>query len=145
MLSNSITEDVVAFTVPHLTPPSVNHYKTPTMYTGKDGLAHHGFKLTPEAKAFKDAVAIFARGRSVAPLTNGERDKVRYSVRINVVLGPQMRLDCDNSAKVGLDALQDAGVIHSDAKVIECILTIDRKHRSNPRTEFCVSRMENNG
>ena len=52
------------------------------------------------------------------------------------------RLDCDNAAKVALDALQAAGVLHSDAKVSECGLTIERGDRSNPRTEFFVTRME---
>lgn len=135
-------EDVVCFTVPYLCPPSTNHYKTPTMYTGKDGYANRGFKVTPEAKAFKDAVAIFARGRTVAPATERERKTVRYRVGVHVVLGARARLDCDNSAKVAIDALQAAGVLHSDAKVVECALTIDRTDRSNPRTEFFVSRME---
>jgi len=141
-MSTTHIEDVVCFTVPHLCPPTVNHYKKPTMYTGKDGYAHRGFKVTPEAEAFKDAVAIFARGRTVAPATERERKSVRYRVGVHVVLGPRARMDCDNSSKVALDALQNAGVIHSDAKVIECVLTIDRDDRENPRTEFFVTRME---
>ena len=112
------------------------------MYTGRDGYAHRGFKVMPEAKAFKDAVAIFARGRTVAPATKKERDQVSYRLGVHVVLGPRARMDCDNSAKVAIDALQAAGVIHSDAKVIECALTIERNDRANPRTEFFVSRME---
>lgn len=135
-------EDVVCFTVPYLCPPSGNHYKTPTMYTGKDGFAHRGFKVTPEAKAFKDAVAIFSRGRTISPATERERQNVRYRVGVHVVLGSRARMDCDNSAKVAVDALQAAGVIHSDAKVVECVLTIDRNDRANPRTEFFVTRME---
>ena len=142
MIQSSQIEDVVCFTVPYLTPPSGNHYKKPTMYTGRDGYAHRGFKVTPEAKAYKDAVAIFARGRTVAPATKKERDQVRYRIGVHVVLGPRGRLDCDNSAKVAVDALQAAGVIHSDAKVLECVLTIDRDDRQNPRTEFFVTRME---
>ena len=74
-------EEVVAFTVPYLVPPSVNHAYAPTMYTGKDGYCHRGRKLTPEAKAFKAAVAIFARGRTVAPPTDKERRKVKYAVQ----------------------------------------------------------------
>ena len=135
-------ESVVCFTVPHLVPPSGNHYKSPTMYTGKDGYAHRGFKVTAEAKAYKDAVAIFARGRTVAPATARERKAVKYRVGVHVVLGARARLDCDNSAKVALDALQAAGVIHSDANVLECVLSIDRDDRENPRTEFFVSRLE---
>jgi Holliday junction resolvase RusA-like endonuclease len=142
MIMSTHIEDVVCFTVPYLTPPSGNHYKTPTMYTGKDGYSHRGFKVTPEAKAYKDAVAIFARGRTVAPATERERKNVRYRVGVHVVLGPKARLDCDNAAKVAVDALQGAGVLHSDAKVVECVLTIDRTDRGNPRTEFFVTRME---
>jgi Holliday junction resolvase RusA-like endonuclease len=143
MILSTTIEDVVCFTVPYLTPPTANHYKTPTMYTGKDGYAHQGFKVTPEAKAFKDAVAIFARNRTVAPATDRERKNVRYRVGVHVVLGPGARMDCDNSSKVALDALQAARVIHSDAKVVECVLTIDRNDRLHPRTEFFVTRMEN--
>ena len=141
-MSTTDIENVVCFTVPYLTPPSGNHYKKPTMYTGKDGYSHRGFKVTPEAKAFKDAVCIFARGRTVAPLTAKERKSVRYRVGVHVVLGAGARMDCDNSAKVAIDALQWAGVLHSDAKVVECALTIDRDDRQNPRTEFFVTRME---
>jgi Holliday junction resolvase RusA-like endonuclease len=135
-------EDVVCFTVPYLCPPSGNHYKEPTMYTGKDGYAHRGFKVMPEAKAFKDAVAIFSRGRTVAPATERERQNVRYRIGVYVVLGHRARMDCDNSAKVAIDALQAAGVIHSDSKVSECVLTIERNDRANPRTEFFITRME---
>lgn len=142
ILSRTDIEDVVCFTVPYLTPPSGNHYKKPTTYTGKDGYSHRGFKVTPETKAFKDAVAIFSRGRTVAPATEKERKSVRYRVGVHVVLGARARMDCDNSAKVAVDALQAAGVLHSDAKVVECVLTIDRTDRENPRTEFFVTRME---
>ena len=71
-MSREEIEEVVAFTVP-LVPPSVNHAYAPTMYTGRDGYGHRGRKLTKEAKAFKAAVAIFARGRTVAPATDKER------------------------------------------------------------------------
>jgi Holliday junction resolvase RusA-like endonuclease len=141
------TQDIeveVAFTVPYLTPPSANHYKEPCMYLGKDGYMHHGQRISTKTKVFKDAVAIFARGRTVAPATQREREMVRYQVKVHVVLGTRGRMDCDNSAKVAVDALQAAGVLHSDAKVIECVLTIDREDRSNPRTEFFVTRMKEN-
>jgi Holliday junction resolvase RusA-like endonuclease len=135
-------EDAVTFTVPHLTPPSVNHYKKPTTYIGRDGFMHHGYKLTQEAKAFKDAVAIFARGRTVAPLTNRERSKVKYRVEVHVYLGPRQRLDADNCGKLLCDALENAGVIHSDA-FIEDFRVLPHKHdRVNPKTVFTVSRME---
>jgi hypothetical protein len=72
-------ESCVSFTVP-LIPPSGNHYKKPCKYIGRDGFLHLGFKLTKETKAYYDAVAIFARGRTVAPYTDAERRKVRYAV-----------------------------------------------------------------
>ena len=142
LLSNQIIEEVVTFTVPHLTPPSVNHYKKPTKYIGKDGNLHNGYKLTGEAKAYKDAVAIFARGRTVAPLTNSERRKVKYRVEVHVYLGPRQRLDADNCGKLLCDALENAGVIHSDAFVEDFRVRPHKDERDNPRTEFVVSRME---
>lgn len=139
-LSSGIIEDCICFTVPHLTPPSVNHYKQPTKYLGKDGNLHSGFKLTAQAKAFKDAVAIFARGRTVAPLTNSERRKVRYCVHVDVYLGHNQRLDADNCGKLLCDSLQNAGVIHSDAFVGDFHVFIHKTDRQTPRTEFTVSR-----
>ena len=135
-------ENVVSFTVPYLTPPSVNHHTRPCKYVGRDGLLHTGRKLTPEAKAFKLAVAIFARGRTVAPVTNSERSKVRYSVIADVYLGKAQRLDADNCGKLLLDGLQDAGVIHSDAFVEDFRVRPHKDDRENPRTEFIVSRIE---
>ena len=138
----STIEDLVAFTVPYLTPPSVNHYTKPCKYIGKDGYLHTGRKLTAEAKAFKDAVAIFARGRTVAPLSNSERRKVKYRVEVHVYLGPLQRLDADNCGKLLCDSLEDAGVIHSDAFVGDFRVRPHKDDRQNPRTEFTVSRME---
>lgn len=135
-------EDVVSFTVLGLTPPSVNHMKVPCVYRGRDGRTRKGMKLTPEAKAFKLAVAIFARGRTVAPATSKERSNVRYSVIIDVYLGPNQRLDSDNGNKLCLDGLQEAGVIHSDAFVGYQLTRPHKDQRDNPRTEFIVSRME---
>ena len=136
-------EEVVTFTVPYLTPPTANHYKKPCLYTGKDGFLHRGFKRGPEADAFYDAVAIFARGRTVSPQSDGERRRVRYGVRIDVYLGPHARMDFDNAWKCGLDALKNAGVIHSDANVdgeeSKCVLHKDQ--RDNPRTEYTVRRV----
>jgi Holliday junction resolvase RusA-like endonuclease len=135
-------EEIVAFTVPWLTPPSTNHYTRTCYYTGKDGQAHKGKKLTPEARAFKDAVALFARGRTVAPVKNSERRKVRYEVRMDIYLGPNQRLDADNAGKVGIDALVNCGVIHSDAYVAPFIVTTHKDDRTNPRTEYLVTRLE---
>lgn len=134
-------EKLVEFTVPYLTPPSTNHYTKPSMYTGKDGFAHRGKKLTKEAKAYKDAVAIFARGRTVAPNTDAERRRVQYHVEVRVYLGYKQRLDSDNSLKVAIDALVSAGVLHSDAHVTESKAVIVKDERENPRTHFIVERM----
>ena len=133
-------EELIAFSVP-LTAPSVNHLYKPIKYKGKDGFLHSGRKLSGEAKAFKDAVTIFARGRTVAPADPKERKLARYRVKIHTVLGPGARMDCDNAAKLCCDALQWCGVIDSDAKVIDCGLTIDRADRENERTEFIVERI----
>jgi hypothetical protein len=133
-------EEVVAFTVPYLCPPSVNHAYLPTMYTGKDGYGHRGRKLSKEAKAYYDAVAIFARRRTVAPATDAERRKVQYAVTVDVYLGPNQRLDADNGGKCAVDALVKAGVIHSDAFVAPFTINPHRDDRSNPRTEYLVTR-----
>jgi crossover junction endodeoxyribonuclease RusA len=117
--------DPIAFTVP-LVPPSVNHYVKHT----RDG-RHY---VTNEAKSFKSAVRLFSRGRVVTAK--------KYEVEFTVYLGFKQRGDTDNFAKMVLDSLKDAGVIHSDAAVKRCIASVDRD-RKNPRTEikvkeFCV-------
>jgi len=140
---NREPEKLVEFTVPYLTPPSTNHYTKPCMYTGKDGFSHRGKKLTKEAKAYKDAVAIFARGCTVAPITDVERRRVQYRVEVRVYLGHKQRLDSDNSLKVAIDALVYAGVLHSDAYVTESKAVIVKNERHDPRTHFIVERMEN--
>lgn len=135
-------EKLITFTVPYLTPPSTNHYTKPCMYKGKDGFVHRGKKLTKEAKAYKDAVAIFARGRTVAPTTDGDRRRVKYRVAVIVYLGYKQRLDSDNSLKVAIDSLTYAGVIHSDAYVMESKATIVKDERHDPRTHFTIERMD---
>jgi len=132
-------EDEVSFTVP-LTPPSVNHAYRPVMYTGKDGYAHRGRKLSKEATAYKHAVAIFARGRTVAPETDKERRTVRYSVELRIYLGRNQRLDADNAGKLAIDALVYAGVIHADHKVGFHVHPPERDW-DNPRTEYIVRRL----
>lgn len=99
-----------------LTAPSGNHYKKPRVF-GK-GISWY---LTPEAQAFKSAVAAIAKGRTISPDSPKARAKVKYRVTVLVVLGKKQRQDADNGLKVGLDALKDAGVIHSDARVQEAI------------------------
>jgi Holliday junction resolvase RusA-like endonuclease len=109
------------FTVP-LVPPSVNHY---VKHTRKG--RHY---VTAEARAFKEAVAIFARGNSVAAET--------YAVGIGIFLGKRMRGDLDNFLKVTLDALVSARVIHSDAAITSLSISKARDAQ-NPRTEIEVT------
>lgn len=132
------SEEIIAFTVPYLVPPSGNHYKEPVRYIGRNGYLRMGFKITAEARAYYDAVAIFARGRTVA------EPKARYSVRIDVYLGPRQRGDFDNFWKCGADALVKCGVIHSDAAIDgeESKCVVHRDERGNPRTEYLVTRLE---
>lgn len=139
---SSEIEKTVSFTVPYLTPPSVNHYKESCYYKGRDGLSHKGFKRGDQANAFRDAVAIFAQGRTVAPESAKERKKTRYTVEITIVLGANSRLDADNGMKVALDALQAARVIHNDAYVSEVKAIILKNDRGNPKTHFVVTRTE---
>jgi Holliday junction resolvase RusA-like endonuclease len=135
-------EQSISFTVPYLVPVSVNHYKVPTVYRLRDGTTRKGMKLTAEAKAFKAAVAIFARGRTVAPILNSERRKVQYGVTVDIYLGPNQRLDADNGGKLVLDGLEEAGVIHSDAFVSQFTVNPHKDDRLHPRTEFFVTRLE---
>ncbi len=139
-------EQTVSFTVPYLIPPSVNHHLKSCYYVDIYGGLHKGKKLTPEAKAYREAVAIFAQGRTVAPEADKERKKTRYSVRIDVYLGPKQRGDFDNFWKSGLDALVRCRLIHTDAAVdgesSRCV--VHRDDRDNPRTEYVVTRMEPN-
>ena len=104
-----------------LLPVSVNHYVRHTR-SGR----HY---LTKEAKAFKNAVAIIARRKKV--------DAQSYHVDVHLYLGHGQRGDVDNFNKLVLDALVDAGVIHSDAAVSE-LFTFKYRDRGNPRTEISV-------
>lgn len=135
-------EDIIVFTVP-LAPPSVNHLWLDTVYTGKDGFSHRGRKLSKDARAFKEAVAIFAQGRTVTPATDAERRKVLYRVEVHVYYGPKMRGDPDNFGKILLDSLQYAGVCHSDANVdFRVVPHKDERHNpENPRVQFIIERM----
>jgi Holliday junction resolvase RusA-like endonuclease len=138
---NSEVPACVAFTVPYLTPPSVNHYKKPTRRRNRLGNLVLGFRLTKTAIAFKDAVAIFARGATVAPVSDRDRAKVKYGIHAKVYLGKRQRLDNDNAGKVLYDALQYAGVIHSDAFVADGRIEIFKDDRENPRTEITARRL----
>lgn len=112
------------FTVP-LTPPSVNRYVRHTR-KGK----HY---VSAEAVKFKEAVAIFARGRKVVAQS--------YELTIHIFYGKGERGDLDNRAKCVQDGLEDAGVIHSDSAVISLSM---KKHRDplNPRTEIKIKGLE---
>jgi crossover junction endodeoxyribonuclease RusA len=106
-----------------LTPPSTNHYVKHT----RNG-RHY---VTKEAAAFKNAVALFARGE----LVEGKQ----FSVSSRIYLGKGERLDADNSQKCLIDSLQEAGVFghKSDASVKELHVYIERD-ADNPRTEVEV-------
>jgi crossover junction endodeoxyribonuclease RusA len=84
-----------------LLPPTVNHYVKHTR-TGR----HY---VTGEAKAFKEAIALASRGRTL--------EFKYYTVAIGIGLGPGEKGDIDNFAKVCLDGLRDALVITTDARV----------------------------
>lgn len=108
------------FTVP-LVPPSVNSY---VRHTRKG--RHY---VSKEAKAFKEAVAIFGRGQTIRAES--------YEVRLSIYLGRNGRGDADNFGKVCLDGLVEGGIIRSDADVDR--LTIEKfRDRENPRTEIEV-------
>ena len=119
-MSDSPTKSV-SFTVP-LVPPSVNHYKKPR---GRG----YGYYVTEEAKAFKQAVALFAKRRKV--------EAKYYELEAHIYLGHGQRGDGDNFWKVVADGLVEAGVIRSDAAVTDWILR-KRRDRKAPRTEICV-------
>lgn len=121
---------IVEFTIP-LVPPSVNNYVRHTR-RGR----HY---VTAEGIAFKKAVAIFARGQSVAPARESERRRVAYRLEAWVYLGKGARGDGDNFWKCIADGLTEAGVIHSDAAVSEWLLY--KWRGENPRTEVRVTRL----
>jgi crossover junction endodeoxyribonuclease RusA len=110
-------------TVP-LVPPSVNAYVRHTR-TGR----HY---ITKAAKAYKQAVAIFAAGRSVA----GDM----YCLDVCVYLAKGQRGDGDNMFKCVADGLVEAGVIHSDAAIKVWGMKVERDW-SNPRTEIWVQEL----
>lgn len=136
---------VVRFTIPHLTPPTVNHYKIPVNVRVSGGGIRKSFAVTEEGKAFKYAVALFARGASVAPVEKKEQKKVRYGLYVRVVHGKGEWGDGDNYWKCIADGLQEAGVIHSDARVKVWYLEVEDDDRDNPRTEIRVAVLRKKG
>ena len=142
-MSEPEVEDLIVFTVP-LRVPSVNHLWETTMYTGKDGYGHRGRKLSKEAKAFYEAVGLFAQHRTVAPATDAERRKCQYKVKVEVWYGPKQRGDADNQGKALLDSLVKCGMIHSDANVTTFNINVHKDERDdprNPRVQFLVERL----
>lgn len=129
----------IIFTVP-FTPPSVNHYKKPVTLRTRNGPVK-SYARTPEADRYREAVAIFARGQSITPPTHTERTKVRYELTCTVFLGEGERGDGDNFFKCIADAVQAAGVIHSDARIRSWHIDVEDEDRKNPRTLICVSVM----
>lgn len=120
------------------TPPSVNHYKKPITLRTSTG-PRLSFALTDEAKAFRDAVAIFTRGQTLIPLTAAERIKIRYALTVTVFLGKNESGDADNYWKCIADSLVKAGVIHSDARVRKWHIEVEDEDRENPRTLIIAS------
>jgi Holliday junction resolvase RusA-like endonuclease len=122
-----------------LVPPTVNHYKKPALFRRKSGGPPvRGMVLTKQAIAFKAAVAICARGETLAPAKESERRKVRYMLHAAVYLGKNQRGDGDNFWKCLADGLVEAGVIHSDAAVSTWVIDVARD-RENPRTVVEIS------
>ena len=93
-------------------PPSVNSYV-------RHSKGRH-YK-TDEASRFQRDIAILAAGKKV--------EAESYAVLIHVFLGPKQKGDLDNFAKVILDGLVIAGVIHSDAAVVRLLLSKSRAAR----------------
>ena len=116
----SLVNEVI-FTVPGLTPPSGNHYVKHT------GAGRH--YVSGQAKAFKNAVGLFARGKSM--------DGKRLGLEVWIYLGHGQRGDGDNFWKVLADGLVQGRVISSDAAIEDWILH-KRRDRENVRTEIRV-------
>lgn len=124
----------ISFTVP-LIPPGVNNYVKHTR-SGR----HY---VTAEAREFKNAVVLLARGKVVIGRA--------FEVVAVIYLGHKQKGDVDNFGKLILDALADAGVFQkanlrrplvtptaiSDAHVSDLTLR-RRRDAKNPRTEITV-------
>lgn len=107
-----------------LEPPSGNHYKKPRVFVGGISWYH-----TRPAKDWFAAVARVSSNMTV----EGKAHEVEYTV----YQGHGSRGDVDNYAKCILDALVRAGVLKSDATVVDLICH-KRRDRANPRTEIIV-------
>lgn len=126
---NEPQEQAIFLVIP-LEPPSVNHYKNriPGKYQ-PDG--RQVFTISKEARAFLDAIAIFARGQQI------DHKHKHYRVEYCVFQGKGSKGDIDNYAKCILDGLVRASVIKSDAGVIDLHMS-KRRDPDNPRTEIRI-------
>jgi Holliday junction resolvase RusA-like endonuclease len=111
----------VTLTIPCI-PPTVNHY----WIRRRDG---RGYFLSPNARAFKETVAIFARGAKL--------EGKQYALDAVVYLGKRQKGDGDNFLKPIGDSLQKAGIIQSDAKIKDWRIRVDRDWEQ-PRTVLTV-------
>lgn len=123
-MSNPFQGRMASITVP-MVPPSVNRYVRHTR-TGR----HY---VTEEALVFMGAIAQLSRRQSV-------RGKA-YKLEAWVYFGKGKRGDGDNLWKCIADGLVKAGVIDTDAKVINWHL-YKRRDPRNPRTEIVVEAIE---
>ena len=98
-----------------------------------------------QTKAYYEAVSLFARGETVAPQTDAERRRVRYSVEMDVYLGERQRGDSDNFLKCGLDALVKCGCDSYRRGRGWRTQQVRRPQdeRDNPRTIYQITRLEN--
>lgn len=133
MTRDNQARPVLKFTVP-LVPPGVNHYVKHTR-SGR----HY---VTAEASAFKQAVAIYARGRSVQGKS--------FSVTLMIVLGKGDRGDVDGFPKLVLDGMADCGIFEdrkgkrvSDAYVRDLRVILDCDARpEHGSTEITVEALQ---
>lgn len=105
-------------------PPSVNHYKR---------TRNGRYYVTREALQFKNDIGLFVK-RAGVPGTIAANT---YELEVFLYLGKGQRGDGDNFWKVIADGLVDAGVIHSDAAVMDWILHV-RRDWNEPRTEITI-------
>jgi Holliday junction resolvase RusA-like endonuclease len=107
-------------TIP-IEPPSGNNYIRHTR------LGRH--YMTPQAIAWYQTVAAIVCGQSVS----GDTHEITYTV----YQSSRSRADVDNYAKCILDGLVKAGVLKSDASVVD-LHAHKRRDRLNPRTEIHI-------
>lgn len=111
-----------SITLPY--PPSVNHY----LRRGQRGVY-----LTPEARAFKDEVALTARLEGLEPLAGG-------IVVVLDIYRPRRTGDLDNVIKISLDSLN--GVAWFDDRQIVELHARRYDDKRNPRLEMVIWRKD---